>query len=274
MHRLKLCKALEKRIEFYLVEINQLNKDYSPGDIHDFRVASRYLLAIEPLMRSVSDTKKWRHQVKQWLKLFARLRDLHVFSELIGDDQELNALLDHDIENEVEMLVESSVVIGEGGVAKQIHKSYRIFCNSCDKKSTINKRVFELWSKYYEEVKQALDAIDYDQPEKIHKLRICFKPFRYFASFLHEANLVKFDCFNDFRYWQDLMGDINDIQVVSAWLEKIDLHKRLLDHFNKEGDVLRTRLRAEEADFRKFTKQINESVVSNLGMSGASPVPG
>lgn len=261
-----LCNALTNRIESYLVQAELLRTSSSPDVIHDFRVASRSLLAIEPLLRSASKTGNWRKGVKQRLKSLTHLRDLQVFRQRFDNEPELKVLLDSEIENELVMLTDTSKSIERKSIKKQLRKNLQKFCSDYENKSSADSLLIELWAKHYNALNQRLDNIDYEQPGSIHKLRIGFKPFRYTAAFVHESGLLVVSNFDDFRYWQDIMGDINDLDVVRTWLSDRGGYENLISPLNEEADLLTLRLMAEEPAFRAFTEAVNHTIVTRLGL--------
>lgn len=262
----KLCKAMKHRIELYLDQARKVHLDSSADMIHDFRVASRYLLAIEPLLRCASDTKKWRKKVKHGLKSLTRLRDLHVFRTRFCDKPELIAILDKATEKELHNTTALRRHAGHNSYAKKLRASFRTLCSSKHNKSTIDALIYELWKKRWVKLTKSLQAVDYEDPASIHRLRISFKPFRYLASFLHESGLVPVSSFDEFKYWQDIMGDINDLDVASSWLQEITGHEALVAELAINASLLRQKMKSEHPAFSRFTAKINADVLAKLGL--------
>ena len=263
----RLCKALTTRIEAYFDQAKRMRRDSSPDAIHDFRVASRYLMAIEPLLRNVSDTRVWRKTVKHGLKSLTHLRDLHVFRERFSDEPGLLSLLDKAVEQELEKTAEFRREAGHSNNEKMIQHSFQVLCASSHKQTAIDRMIHELWLKHWTRLNQRLQEVDYSEPSSIHRLRISFKPFRYTASFLHEAELIHIPSFDEFKYWQDIMGDINDLEVVSGWLQQTSGHASLAIQLSQDAARLRKKLGAEASAFHGFIEHINTTVLSEPGDS-------
>ena len=83
-----IAQALQKRVQTYLDLAELSRNDHSVETIHDFRVSSRNLLAVEPLLRCVSETSQWKKMVRKYLKSLSQLRDTQVLhGNLYGHDQ-------------------------------------------------------------------------------------------------------------------------------------------------------------------------------------------
>ena len=83
-----IAQALQKRVQTYLNLAELSRNDQSVVTIHDFRVSSRNLLAVEPLLRCVSETSQWKKMIRKYLKSLSQLRDMQVLhGNLYGHDQ-------------------------------------------------------------------------------------------------------------------------------------------------------------------------------------------
>ena len=88
-----IAQALHKRVQIYLdlAEISRI--DYSVETIHAFRVSARNLLAVEPLIRRVSETSQWKKMIRSWLKSLNQLRDMQVLQLNLDGHAQINTLL-------------------------------------------------------------------------------------------------------------------------------------------------------------------------------------
>ncbi|MGR9073668.1 MAG: asparaginase domain-containing protein [Gammaproteobacteria bacterium] len=246
--------ALRSKIRDYLELLKKLNRKPSSEEIHDYRVASRRLLAVEPLLRAHYKTDAWRLRIRQSLKKLNRLRDLHVMRHRMGGLASLNAELEEDIRHEQKIKKNLHIP----SIEKKIQKSLAVFCKSLE---THHASVLENFTtqreKILHRVHRNLDEADATNPKSLHKLRVKFKAFRYFIEFLEDARLIELKAESaGFKYWQDLLGEIQDREIALEWLERIPDSAAAWSQAHSEKKRLISRFDSEKANFRRFIASI------------------
>ncbi len=213
--------ALTERVESYLQAAAQVRADDSAAAIHDFRIASRSVLALEPLLRTVGKTGKWRKPMNQWLKALNPLRDLQMMEERLGEERGVRKALHADIRRELEKWQAIRPDIANDTFRKHLEHSLTQFQQRCTTQPTyFTVSVLALWWQTLGKVQARLVAVDANVPATLHRLRVAFKNLRYLTNALRHIGVVPEDANADLKYWHDLLGDIQDRCATNNWLQR------------------------------------------------------
>jgi len=217
MKKKQASRALLQRVDLYLVLLRRIRHQQDEQTIHDFRVASRNLLALFPLFPPQARPKRWKRQVNRRLHNLNRLRDLHA---LKGRMPNASIALDMDI------------ALALGGLAssddkkrlrrrlqRELRHSGRIAARFIRKHPEEFMRMLQAeWFRIHVSLFKRLCEADGKQPRSLHKLRVAYKSFRYLVSYMYDAGELLLLDQKQVKYWQDMLGEIQDSQFTLAWL--------------------------------------------------------
>lgn len=257
--------ALPERIERYLQLAEAVKSDNDPEVIHDFRIASRTVLALEPLLRTTSATRKWRKPVKRWLKALNHLRDLQVMQEHFGQHGTLDNKLSSSIRAELNTWENIRPDIAGKSFQRRLQRSLERFIRCCETyPGYFAVTTLSLWWQTLGEVQTRFAAIRPDDPATLHRLRIAFKSLRYLTNTLRNLNAIPEDANTGLKYWHDLLGDIQDRQVAQHWLDQADADPALTGQQREEAASLQETFLHERLKFQQMLLQLDETVTSSL----------
>lgn len=254
---MKVAETVKQRIDGYLELAEKIQKQYDADTIHDFRVASRNLTVIAPVI-SAETYKAWHGKITEWLKVLNRLRDLQVLKERTEDHKAIALLLQQQINDELQQWKEKSQEVAPEAFRQQLlqecsHTIQRIEM-APEKFDSVIRRHFRA---VVDKLIERLDRLDISEPKSFHKLRIAYKSFRYMLTFLHDAGFLLELNREELKRWQELLGDIQDDEVAAAWL---------LEHRPEERDLIRSiqlhsahqrgQFHHDKAQFRKFVIEL------------------
>jgi CHAD domain-containing protein len=220
-----LFTSLDDRWRKLRKESNRARRKYSEESVHDLRVASRRLIAVLEILREVhsgSAVRDLRRHVKKLLDGLSPLRDLHVqrvrISSMIDRYPQLTDFEKHlaDKENRTAGKVQK--------LLKQSSKSDRAVAQvrRYARKGAGTDEILKVIDKRFRKVVVLTERIDPSDTATIHKLRLAFKKFRYTCEVAQPmiATQVNADRLKEFHAFQTMMGDIQDIEVLSERLSK------------------------------------------------------
>jgi CHAD domain-containing protein len=227
-----LLKALDVRWRKLRKESERTQKKYSEASVHDLRVASRRLIAVlETLLeiRNNSAVQDCRKRVKKLLDGLSPLRDLHVqranISQMASRFPQLTSF-------------ENNLADKEARTAKKVQKLLKrapkldnaiVKARRHARKGIGNDDILKVIDKRYGKVLSLAQRVDPSNTETIHTMRLAFKKFRYTCEVAHPIirKLVDAQRLEEFHAFQTMMGDIQDVEVLSARLAKwTEKHKK------------------------------------------------
>lgn len=257
--------ALQERIDRYLQAAEVVTSGTSADAIHDFRIASRSVLALEPLLHTTGKTGKWRKPMQAWLKALNSLRDLQVMQERLGKQPEVDKQLRKNIAAELAEWEKLRPAIADKAFRKHLQNSVEQFCQRC----TAHPGYFAvtaltLWWDRLEKVQTRFAAIDPQQASSLHRLRVAFKSLRYLANTLRSIGVIPIEATNGLKYWHDLLGDIQDRQVAEDWLERKHIEWGLPQQQAAESASLQEQFLAQQAQFQILLTQLDATVTYSL----------
>jgi CHAD domain-containing protein len=220
-----LLKALDVRSRKLRKEWDRTRKKYSEDSVHDLRVASRRLIAVLETLNEIhqdSDIRECRRRVKNLLDGLSPLRDLQVQRANVG------RMLDRFPQLKD---FEKSLADKESRTARKVQKLLRRV-PKLDNAITRARRhaskrigrddVLKVIDRRYRKVLSLAARIDPTETDTIHRMRLAFKKFRYTCEVAHPIirNDVNAERLEQFHTFQTMMGDIQDVEILSARLAK------------------------------------------------------
>jgi CHAD domain-containing protein len=217
-----LLESLDTRWKKFRAEWKSCRNEFSEEAVHDLRVATRRLLALFDLLRSISQHKRIqriRRALKEQLDDLDDLRDTQVLladiSEFIQEVPELRLFQKQLQKNEKKLLRQARKIIMSrdiGGLKKRIEKTREMMAALSEE--TLHEQFLAAADERFGRVLQAYSAMDTENTPSIHHLRVAFKKFRYTVEIIHPllANFPKTN-FERMHACQSGLGDIQDLDV-------------------------------------------------------------
>ena len=260
-----IAQALQKRVQTYLDLAELSRNDHSVAIIHDFRVSARNLLAVEPLLRCVSETSQWKKMIRKYLKSLSQLRDTQVLHGNLNGHDQFDTLLLEQMEHSLEEWRTISKNIVDVHFQKNLNASIEIFCSDIKADPPLfNRTAASQWSKTFQKVKMAIQQANYTDSHSLHKLRIRYKSMRYLATFLHGAGVIDVLDIPELKYWQTLLGDIQDLEVGIKWIEESSNSADMIEQLKEESANLRQKFSNQEEQLEEFIAKIDRMVRSGI----------
>ena len=224
-----LLKAFNARWASLRKELSRARRKQSEDVVHDLRVASRRLIAVLETLREIQDglaVQDFRRRVKKLLDGLSPLRDLHVqrmhVSKLAAQSPQLKGFEKSlaDKENQtagkVKRILKHSPKLGRAMTQSSRHA----------RKAVDRRAILKVIDKRFRKVLLLAGRIEPSDTSTIHQMRLAFKKFRYTCEVAQPIIRKEMDDarLEQFHAFQTMMGDIQDIEVLSGrlsrWTEK------------------------------------------------------
>ena len=224
-----LVETLEQRWKIYRSELKRCQQEPSEEAIHDFRVASRRLLALVDMLRAVSPhprLQKLRRTFKNQLDNLDDLRDTQVMLgkvwETLEELPELALFQKYLIKREKRLLRSSVKAIKSyksANIRKRIDLTRKALLKGKDR-NIQGEVLIQIVDDAYKTALRRFNQIEPDQFASIHRFRIAFKKFRYMIEIIHSIvpNFPE-DNFKGMHDYQGIMGDIQDLEIFVSVLD-------------------------------------------------------
>ncbi len=219
-----LLEALDTRWKKFRSELKHCREEFSEEAVHDLRVATRRLLALFDLLRSIiphNRIQKIRHELKDQLDDLDNLRDTQVLlanvSKNLQEQPALKPFQDHLLKEEKHLMRLTRKLVRAReykNLNKRVEKARDMAHELPEEMLTL--QMVAAADEAFARVIQAYFAMDAQNPASIHKLRIAFKRFRYTVEVVYLL-LPNFpsENFDRMHNYQSRMGDIQDMEVAS-----------------------------------------------------------
>lgn len=228
-----LARSLNDRWRKYCRELRRCQKKYSEEAVHDLRVSTRRLMSTLGLLATlVADNrlKKPRRTLKKRLDMFDPLRDTQIqllyVEKLLPTFPELQAFYDalakqerqlvKHIRKQVKRLKTARLEKSVTATEKQLRARVTDPTTPDETVSAMMSAVDAAFAKVVNRRRQ----VKSDDTTTIHRTRVAFKKFRYMVEVLQpllaEVTDERLKRMHDF---QTMMGDIQDVEVLSANLK-------------------------------------------------------
>lgn len=220
-----LLEALDARWRRLRKDWSRTRRKYSDDSVHDLRVASRRLIAVLDTLRSLVDDpviEECRRRVKKSLGALSPLRDVQVqrgylskmlpgFPQLKTFQKSLKAR-EKRIADKVQKLLKKGARLDSA-----IAKAKKHARDNVDDKAIVG-----VLDERFGEVLSLAKNIDPLDAKTIHEMRLAFKRFRYTAEVVQQVVKERMpdERLEEIHAFQTMMGDIQDVEVLSARLLK------------------------------------------------------
>jgi CHAD domain-containing protein len=247
-----LADSLDTQWRRYRKRLKRCQRQFSETAVHNSRVETRRLLATVELLCAFipeRDVRKARRALKDHLDSFDRLRDTQVqlmyVEHLLRAFPAAKAFREWLREREVRFIRESRKAVKKIRT-RRLGKRVAAFQLELERlrKDTKSERAFSMAQGAirlaFARVAQLCRQVNATDTETIHRTRVAFKRFRYMVDALSPLlSSITEQHRQAMRGYQSMMGDIQDVEVLLATLDK----------FIKDGhnDRATQQLRAEFA---------------------------
>jgi CHAD domain-containing protein len=218
-------------------------------------------LAIQTLFEDNAGSRHCFKQIKYYLHLYTRLRDLQVLKHRYKKHSGLKTLLKEEIRKEKKKIRKKIEALDPQDITTQLGTIYNVLCNeklSIEKTRDLTQR---LWLSTHKKLEQRLQSVDFENPDSLHKLRISFKPVRYVTVFFKDTGLVPSVQMDPLKYWQDILGSINDLKVAGLWLDNNPSHQEFRQQVSEYSSRAIESFKSEIGEFKQFIEQIDQQVL-------------
>lgn len=219
----QLIVALDERWKKYRAELKTCQREFSEEAVHDLRVATRRLLAVLEVLRSVAPhprVKKARRLLKDQLDALDDLRDTQVMlveiSEVAAELPELKPFQEHLFKREKRLLREARKSVRglkTAGLKERLAKS-RAALEANFTGRQVTASLLAAVDQGFARAQQAYGEIDAADSASIHRFRVTFKKFRYMVEIaqpvLKGYPETQLKLMHDY---QSRMGDVQDAEV-------------------------------------------------------------
>jgi len=219
-----LLQTLDTRWQRLRKEWERTRRTNSDDAVHDLRVASRRLIAVLDVLRSLVDDsqiEECRRRLKKSLGALGPLRDVQVqrssVSKMAESYPQLKTFQKCLKKKEDKIARKARKPLKDGpkldeAITQARNTAWRL---------ADNQAILRIVHNRYDEVLDLAKQIDPADASTIHRTRLAFKRFRYTAEVVQplvtELTESRLEELHDF---QGMMGDIQDFEVLSARLLK------------------------------------------------------
>lgn len=257
MRTKKVLKPIKKRIDDYLKCGQRIRKHHNPDSVHDFRIASRNLMVILPLI-SNGHPSKWQCDIKGWLKELNRLRDLQVLLDRLKGHPAITFRIQNQIDDELKQWRSSHRDIVRKDFRCRLEKELkRLSHHIKEAPDQFARALGQQFLAVQNHLLGRLKKVDTTEPKTLHRLRVAYKSFRYISSLLSEIGMLLKLNRQQLKKWQKLLGDIQDDEVAIAWLfEHWPEERVLIQSLQDHSEQLRRQFNDELKRFHEVVTKI------------------
>ncbi|MGB7873289.1 MAG: CHAD domain-containing protein [Anaerolineales bacterium] len=224
-----LQEIYKARWQTYRSELKRCQNEATEEAVHDLRVATRRLLALIELLRASLPhprLQKLRTALKDQLKALNDLRDTQVMliavSNILADLPEIAPFQKYLLKRERRLLRSTARAIKSfkySGLKKQM-ESVRKKILKRKPENGLERLMLQTADDQFGAVMLRYQRVDPANPASIHRTRVAFKKFRYVVEILQPLipGLPE-GYFKKMHAFQDVMGDIQDVEVLLSTFE-------------------------------------------------------
>ena len=232
MGKKKIIKIFKKSAGNFIEQYKILEKDFSEKNIHNFRVSYRRLKSIYNFFQlsGFNSEKELKKRTKKIFDILGEMRDYQVNLNLL-ENMYFPKKVPADVKREFEKIKEEDMKKLIKILRKNKKKIFKLL--EKDQKKIIKyiqyKDKNELASdfqKIREELKTNVESSFKNLSEEVktyHNLRLAVKKYRYFLENFEGILGNVSDEYKELKNIQDLLGEINDLDVLDKNLSSADL---------------------------------------------------
>ena len=241
----QLLASFDRRWERYRRDLGRCQKKCSEEAVHDLRVASRRLLStLEVVARVVDDNSvaRFRQTLRRRLKVLGPLRDVQVqllrldkAREIHPELEQFHTLLllrEKKLLKEIERELKKTRVSLLEQHKREIRTQLPRVLQRVQTQSAVKAVAIGGVAGGFLKASALLVKVDPSDAATIHRLRVCFKKFRYDVEALqHVLPGITTGMLKAMNEYQTRMGLIQDLEVFSAAFRKYLSRARKGTHF-------------------------------------------
>ena len=264
----------------YRKRLRRCQKHFSEEAVHDVRVETRRLLSTIELLGAFipeRDIRKVRRELKRHLDTFGQLRDTQVqlgyIGRMAGAFPDAHAFYDWLRKREARFTRITRKAVKRIRT-KRLGRRLAAFEKEirCRRKQVTREQAFVMvrraMNRAFARVAQLCRHVRADDIRTIHRTRIAFKRFRYMVEALSPLlPAVTEDHRRALRGYQCMMGDIQDMEVLLAALDKFVQKEEV-------NAASARRLKKELVRWRRMLIQIYLNAAGGCAVSGRRPDSG
>lgn len=253
--------------------MQKTKRSYSENNIHKLRISIRRLNSLIKLIDIIHPEMGFKgilKPLKRILNSFQNLRDQQVqllyienmlpkFPELKVYQKYVSGNIKQELKNVNKNIKQVNV--------KKLEKKLLKLTESIPEIS-LNQAI-DVAKELFAKVKQYGDAVCTDDIHTIHKLRIAFKNFRYTVELYAPARNISKAVFDQIHSMQNMMGEIQDLEVLTRQLRKFLIRDETL--FNAYREIENQKRQKVEQfldqkhlilNFRRVTRKPRRKIAS------------
>jgi CHAD domain-containing protein len=268
-----LLRSFTERHQIFSNQLMKTRKRATEKAVHDLRVATRRLIAVTDIIRTMipdTDLSKTRKQLKRLLSALSELRDVQVqiitVRGLVGEFPVMNLFLTLLMVREKQFLRRAHAELRglqlkqlDDGIVETETRLQTILADPLLRDAARSIVIGTLAKTFSRAIQLKPGALS-GKGNRIHRLRIAFKRFRYTVESL-EAILpsVTSRMMRAMNAYQVRMGDIQDIDVLAASIrDHAKKHPRAdQTQFQRLIDILSERRRELVLEFVSSVDELN-----------------
>lgn len=218
-----VLNSLEKSYSIYEHNLRELKVQFSELSVHDYRVSMRRFMALSDLMNKFIPLKYFteiRSLFKSQLKILNPLRDVQVQVLRLQKDIYLNPALisfymkllkdEQDYINQTRSFFENYSIDEVDGLMFFINLSLK---DKFAKEEFDFSWVLRVSKELFENLEERKNAVDTNDLNTVHKLRIAFKKYRYLIEIIADYIEYPKELLKKIKHIQTTLGEIQDIRV-------------------------------------------------------------
>lgn len=233
--------SLEQRWRKYVKELRRCRNHRSEESVHDLRVATRRLIStlmIVEILLPESRVQKLQRRLKKLFDAMSPLRDTQVqllaLQKKVAQLRELETLItvlklrEHRQMNRIGKRVANIDTAALRAILRRIEKKLQTISASRLKKNVSLTAALGEAAEGFIAIAALRERLRISQPHTVHRMRIAFKKFRYkveaLQPFLRNVTVRQLKAMDKF---QTRMGEIQDIEVLSATVRRFMMQRRV-----------------------------------------------
>jgi CHAD domain-containing protein len=239
-----LATTLSRQWRNFRKQRQSCRKRLGPDAVHDLRVAARRLIATLEVVDDIADGNRRVRKARRWLKKqlgrFGPLRDAHIQLErvdaLLVSYPQLKGFRDALVEREQKLSRRCRKKLEQMSIARikkrlgAIEKQLAGFRADTPQSRLRHAALASAIEKAFFMVQDRRGQLRANSPATVHHLRVAFKGYRYRVETLQPLleGVTEFHL-ERMRSFQRVMGDIQDVNVLSLNLEKFAREQKRAD---------------------------------------------
>ncbi|MEI6556681.1 MAG: CHAD domain-containing protein [Paludibacter sp.] len=245
-------KSIIENYNLLVSKFQEMEKDTTPDEIHDKRVILRRIF---PILTAFEINPSKVKNVDKAFKLFGKLRDIQIQIEKLENPEQYPQLIEY-----LEFLKKKEVKLKEK-VSKFSKKKELKFPKIKKKKKVDSKKIIYKANRQLNILTEEIQSLLNLNAIEIHTIRIDFKKYRYLVEVLKYIEKIDEGKLEEMKYYQDVLGEIHDYEVLIKGINKYYKKKKLddqvdVDVLENEQNILEEKFENEAEQFIEVCKAV------------------